>query len=497
MPSPTRAAIGAHAAYRSQIAEASSPHAVTRGPTAFVRRGSSFEAHPSSRNDNNRARRTAFAVYVIDTRMRRPLLAISVVLALAPRARAEELPTAAGPNGVLHTPSAIGGEAWTARGALLVDWFSASNFLCTNEHPCGTSTSDEHRHTGATVVAGATLFRGLDAYLATRAYSNDSSQSADLFEVIGDTTLGARYARAVSRLLHLGGGAEAILTGAPGSVGIGGAGTSARLRAISTLDVSPVRVHLGLAYLFDNTFALVRDIERERGAPISRVERYGLGINKVDRFEVNVGAELLAAGGHVRPFIEYGFAIATRRHGASCANAVDAEPCRATFGAMPSNVTLGARVAPVLFERATVSFLLALDLGLTSRFASEVAPNAPYTLWLGVSMALPMTEKPPKVVTERVEVGIPPPFVTMRGFVHVAGEKTPIPNAIVTFVDVTRPPLATDEKGHFGDEVPPGTYEVKVHADGYQDNTCGGTAVAAGKSQLLLDCPLERLLRSD
>lgn len=442
---------------------------------------------------NNRFRRTAFAVYVIDTRMRRPLLALSLVLALQPRARADELPTAGGPNGLLHTPSAIAGTSWTARGALMVDWFRASNFLCTNEHPCGTSTSDEHRHTGATVVVGATLFSGLDAYLTTRAYSNDSSQSPDLFEVIGDTTIGARYARSVSRRLHLGGGAEAILTGAPGSVGLAGGGTSARVRAMSTLDLSKVRVHLGLAYLFDNTFALVRDVERERGTPISRVERYGLGINKVDRFELALGAELLAAEGHVRPFLEYGLAIAARRHGASCANAVDEEPCRATIGAMPSNLTLGTRVSPVLSDTSTVSFLVALDLGLTSRFASEVAPNAPYTLWLGVALSLPMRPPPPKVVVERVEVAVPPPFVSMRGFVHVAGEKTPIPNAIVTFVDLERPRLATDEKGYFGDDVPPGTYEVKVHADGYKDNTCGGTAVAAGKSQLTLDCPLEPL----
>ncbi len=422
--------------------------------------------------------------------MRRLVLALSLVGALPTAAHAHELPTAGGPSGLLHTPSAIAGEPWTARGALIVDWFRASTFLCTSKRPCGTATSDDHRHTGATVVVGTTFFAGLDAYLATRAYSNESSQSPDLFEVFGDTTIGARYARRVAKLVHVGGGAEALLAGSSGSIGLSGAGTSARLRAMSTFELSPFRVHLGLGYLFDNTHELVKDVEKERGAPVTRLERYGLGINKVDRLEVSLGAELIAARGHVRPFLEYGLAVPTRRHETACPTD---EPCHAGVAAMPSQLTFGARLAPVVSDTASVSFLAALDLGMTTRFASDVTPTAPYTVWLGVAMSLLTAERPPKVVVERVEVAVPPPFITMRGFVHVAGAKTPIPNAIVTFVDIARPPLATNEKGTFGDEVPPGTYEVNVHAEGYKDNTCGGTAVAAGRSELKLDCPLEPL----
>jgi len=411
------------------------------------------------------------------------LLALSLV---------SELPSAEGPNGLLRTPSAMPSKPWTVRTALFVDWFRASSFLCTTERPCGTATTDEHRHTGVTWALGATLLRGLDAYLTTRAYSNDNSRSPELHEVIGDTTVGARYANALAPALFVGGGAEALFVGAPGTVGLGGGGTSARARLFSTFAGDalakslPFRVHLGLAYLLDNTGVLVRDVERERGVPITRVERYGLGINKVDRVTASLGAELLA--GHVRPFVEYGLAIPVRRNSSACPSD---EPCRASVAAMPSQVTFGARVAPYDSEVGAVSFLIALDLGLTSRFAGEVAPNAPYTLWLGLALSTLAKDRPPKVVVERVEVEVPPPFVTMRGLVHVAGSKTPIANAIVTFVDLARPPLATDSKGEFGDEVPPGTYEVKVHADGYKDNTCGGTAVAAGKSELRLDCPLE------
>jgi hypothetical protein len=425
--------------------------------------------------------------------MRRWFYALSL-FGVVSRAEAHELPSAGGPNGLLHTPSAIASEPWTVRGSLLVDWFRASNFLCTDKHPCRGATSDEHRHSGATVTVGATFFRGLDAYVSARAYSNANSRSEDLHEVLGDTTIGARYS--AGRVLLVGGGAEAVLAGGSGNLGLSGSGTSFRARALATFAgdalarPAPFRVHLGFAYLLDNSGALVRDVERERGAPITRIERYGLGISKVDRFEVSLGAELLAAHGHLRPFVEYGLALATRRHGVVC---VSDEPCRASFSSMPSQITLGARIAPVVTESASVSFLVALDLGLTSRFSTDVAPNAPYTVWLGVAMSMPTAERPPKVVVERVEVAVPPPFVTLRGFVHVAGAKTPIPNAIATYVDSPRPPLATDEKGYFGDEVEPGTYELRVHAEGYRDNTCGGTAVAAGKSTVTLDCPLEPL----
>ena len=44
---------------------------------------------------------------------------------------------------------------------------------------------------------------------------------------------------------------------------------------------------------------------RARGTPITRIERFGLDINRVDHFDIDLGAELFAAEEKVRPFIEY------------------------------------------------------------------------------------------------------------------------------------------------------------------------------------------------
>lgn len=411
------------------------------------------------------------------------LLVVMALSLVAARAAADEMPTAWGPTGLLHTPSAVSAKPGAIRGALFVDWFRTSSFLCTTRSPCGGVTSDEHSHSGAIASLGATLFTGFDAYLASRAYTNKSSQAPDLYQVFGDTTLGAKYSRAFGRG-HAGGGAEVLLGNGPGAVGIGGAGTSFRLRALSSVVLSHARVHLGLAYLFDNTGALVRDVEADRGAPITRVERYGLGINKVDRLEANVGAELTF--GSVAPFVEYGLALPINRQGYRC-RGLD-EGC--VSGAIPSKLTVGARAST-----GTFSLLVGFDLGVTgtSKFASAVVPQAPYTLWLGVAMSLPFREPPPRVIVREVEAPVAPPHVVMRGFVHAAGKKEGIADARVTFVNGKRPPLLTDANGVFGADLPPGTYELRVHAEGYRDNTCGGTAVATPGNVLHIDCTLEPL----
>lgn len=339
------------------------------------------------------------------------------------------------------------------RASLYVDWFRASRFL---------SANDEHTHSGGTASIGATLVRGLDAYVVGRAYTNSNSQSPALYEVFGDTTIGVKLARSFGAL-GLGGGGEVLLGSGPGSVGFAGRGTSFRLRALSTYAFRPARVHVGLAYLFDNTSALVTDIEKTRGSEITRVERYGLGINKTDRFEASAGLELLT--GALTPFVEFGASVPVRR-----------QRCVTDCRSIASRVTVGAR--------ATVkglSVLLGLDIGTSG------VMQAPYTLWLGVAMSLDTRDHPPRVIVERVEVG--PAVVPVRGFVH-AGDK-PIADSKVSFVGTPRAPLMTGADGYFGADLPPGTYEFRIRAEGYKENTCGGTAVAVKGNVLTIDCPLE------
>ena len=429
-----------------------------------------------------------------------------------------ETATPWGPTGLLHTPSAMTREAGTFSIGFFVDWFKSSSFLCTANYPCtnspggGTSTSDNHSHIGAALVLNATLVTGLEAYATGRVYANSNDQGRpNLLQVLGDTTFGLKYVRPLgSGLVNLGGGAEVVFLNGTGGIGLSGAGTSFRLRALSTFALdqldhpTPLRFHIGLAYYFDNSNKVVSDVEDARSAKtgkreqITRIERYGLGINKVDRFEIGIGAEALLAHDKVRPFLEYTMWLPVNRQSYECPKPADipgggrSDECLADpggFSYLPSKLSVGAKFFPFEGGLRGLAGLLGIDLGITgtSKFISEVAPQAPWTLWVGVALTTDTVEKPPKIVEKsvekKVEVQVGTQLVHVKGFVHEQGTATPLPNAIVTYVGgVNLPAVATGGDGTFGDDVPAGTYQFNVHVDGYKDGTCGGTATLAPKN---------------
>lgn len=451
-------------------------------------------------------------------------------LAAETRAPVDEMPSAGGPTGLLHLASARTGPVGAVRTALVFDGFRAP-FLCTADQPCGgaaRSPRADHAHAGVAVSIGATILGGLELFLVGRAWSNRSSQGADVLETIGETTVGAKLVSG-DGAARFGVVGELTFGAGPGRVGLGLAGTSARLRGVFGLALDetsarlPLRLHASLGYLLDNTAALVSDIEAQRSADagfprqISRIERFGLGIGKRDRLELAVGLEWLATRARLRPFVEAGIAVPVDRRSDPCTQgavpdpslAPDVESCTWSLAATPSRLTLGVRTSPFVGESGTVSLLLGIDLGLTGtdRFVSGVVPQAPYTFWVAVSSSLQATPRPPVVVKEKVDVPVVPPIVTIRGFVHPTGSTTPIVDAKVVYVGGKRPDLSTDATGHFGDDVPPGTYELEIRAPGFKPNRCGGTAVghprkaptiatpwppAPGQPDVLwLDCPLE------
>src|SRR5208283_1474092 len=107
-----------------------------------------------------------------------------------------------------------------------------------------------------------------------------------------------------------------------GKVGLDGSGTSAKFGGLGTVDLRgleshvPLRFSLNAVYSLDNTGDVVAATEQARGAaadptnpnptpqPVTRIERYGLGVNRVDHFDFFAGAEFFAAEERVRPFVE-------------------------------------------------------------------------------------------------------------------------------------------------------------------------------------------------
>ncbi|KYF69006.1 OmpA family protein [Sorangium cellulosum] len=436
-----------------------------------------------------------------------------------------------GSTGLLRTSYAGSGAPGTFRVSFLLDWFSTSGFLCdpTESTPAGQpitcgpdALEDSASHVGALFALNATPLPFLEGYAAIRTFANANDQGRPrLLQVLGDTTFGVKAftPTKIGKPLSFGGEAQLLLLNGTGDVGLAGGGTSAVFRGLATLDLRkpqgkgfPLRVNLNLGYKLDNSGVLVEEVEAQRALaftdgrdrqPISRIERFGLGINRVDFFQTYLGVEMPLP--KVQPYLEYTLDIPVNRQGYEChtSRVSRGDVCLGLddfaspdpqsqggpgYAAAPSRLSLGVRVTP--FEKAFrgLSGHAAFDLGLsaTSVFIEEVAPQAPWTLYLGIGYAYDTKQKEPpasapQIVREPPQL-VPAPQTFVRGLVHEQNRPdAAVVDAIVAVEGVPQPPYATGPDGRFlTRHLEPGTYTFSVRANGYKPGTCQATILAGG-----------------
>jgi hypothetical protein len=403
----------------------------------------------------------------------------------------------------------------------LADYFSASGFLCdpANTTEAGVpitcssaNNEDSASHVGGLFTLNATVLPFLEAYANIRTYANSNTEgSPQLLQVLGDTTLGVKGFTPAGTLgaFSAGGEVQLLLLNGSGDVGVAGGATSAMFRALGTADLRqlksplPLRFNVNLGYKVDNSAAAVEDVEAARKRPISRIERFGLGISKVDAFQTALSAE--AVFPFVQPFLEYSVDVPVNRQGYECfTNTVsrgdvclglsdlsDPNGSGIGYAGVPSRLGLGARVTPFqAIESASgfrgLSASLGVEIGLsgTSTFVEEVTPQAPWTLYFGLGYAYDSKERPvvqaapPPPVEKIVEVAAPQSLV--RGIVRESGKSSqPVAGAILSFQGGGQPPLATGADGRFlSRHVEPGTYTFEITAPGYKPGTCTATVNA-------------------
>jgi outer membrane protein OmpA-like peptidoglycan-associated protein len=422
--------------------------------------------------------------------------------------------TITGGTGLLHTQHAQTGAPGQFRLGFVGEWFKAG-FLCTDKFPCpnpaggNALTTDSLSHTGGTFSLGASLFNigsgVFDGYLGISATANsDSANRPALLQVLGDTDLGVKYSAPVGDVMHLGLFTELWLINGTGSVGLDGGGTSAKFGAIATADFRgtpqstshvPLRFSANVVYSLDNTGAVLQDTEAARGQPVTRIERFGLGVNRVDHFDFYLAGEAFIAEDRIRPFVEGHILAATNRQNYGChVDNPSGDKCLANDTVVPSELTIGSRFFP--WKRG-FSLLAALDIGLggTNDFIEELSPVPPWTLFIGAGWAVDTWERPP--VVRKVEHVIEhfTPRGRVVGFVHEKDKNDPVANAIVTYRDhPDYAPLATNPEGRFGDEVAPGAYTFDIKAEGYREGACDANVPAEG-GDVQIDCGLEALPR--
>jgi outer membrane protein OmpA-like peptidoglycan-associated protein len=422
--------------------------------------------------------------------------------------------TITGGSGLLRTQHAQTGEPGQFRMQFVTEWFQAG-FLCSSSFPCPNPTaggakitSDTMNHIGGTISLGTSLFKigagTFDAYGAIQAYANsDSANKPSLLQVLGDTDLGIRYTAPVGSVFHLGLFTELWLINGTGSVGLDGSGTSAKFGGLATLDLRgleskiPLRFSVNPVYFLDNTGDVLTATEQARGTPVTRIERFGLGVNRVDQFQILIGAEALLADERVRPFLEERIGLPSNRQGYACqTNNPSGDHCLANDQVVPSTLTIGSRFLP--WKRG-FSLLAAIDIGTsgTSDFIEELSPVPPWTLYLGAGWAVDTQDRPPVIQTKMVEKPVEKaaPHGHVTGFVHEKDKNDPLAGVIASYRDHAElSSLATGADGKFADDLPPGKYTYDLKADGYKPGSCDANVPPEGGA-INIDCPLDALPR--
>lgn len=409
-------------------------------------------------------------------------------------------------TGLLRVSEAGGGAAGMFRASFIGSWFSDSGFLCNSGSPCPTlrteapKSEDSAERVGAHFVASATVLPFLEAYLGLHnSATSDSRSRPKLLQVLGDSNLGAKAFMPwePDQIFSFGGQADLLLLNGTGGVGLDGGGTSFGLRALATADFSnqtkvdsqiPLRFHANFGYLFDNSANLVKGIETDqppvgRGTRITRIERYGLDVNRVDSIQIGLGTEFVHPV--VRPFLEWSIDLPANRQNHVC-NVTQAgrvgDLClgkEAGFATSPSRLGLGVGLYP--WEDHGLAFTGAVEIatGGSSKFIEEVAPEAPWNLYFGLGYAYDTVK--PKPIIERVAsdapvVAPPAPRYVVNGLVVEKGTQNPVVDALVRYEGRDLTGMISNGTGHFRTvDLEPGNYSFNVAATGYRDGKCSVT----------------------
>jgi outer membrane protein OmpA-like peptidoglycan-associated protein len=407
-----------------------------------------------------------------------------------------------GSTGLLRIVQASSGAVGTFRMSLMGSYFGSSGFLCNASTPCPTTDGatdptqeDDVSQVQMRLGVSATLFPFLEAGFSMRNMATSDSRSRPrLLLALGDTTLSLKGFMPVEpdSIFQFGGLAQLMLLNGAGTVGFVGGGTSFSLKALGTIaldnrsnpdDQIPLRFHLNVGWLFDNSAQLVKKVEETpppagRGETIQRTERFGLDINRVDSFQLGVGGEFIHE--FVRPFVEWTFDVPVNRQKYVCDENVAAahgELCLAKaqgFSTSPSRLSLGARVFPWPDHGLAATLAVDVGTGATSKFIDEVAPEVPYNFWFGVAWAV--DTEPPLPVIKEVEkpsaapIAKPNPYLAGT-VVDKAGAG--VPNATLRFDGRTLPGMISAEDGTFKSfALEPGNYTLAVSAKGFRDGQC-------------------------
>jgi outer membrane protein OmpA-like peptidoglycan-associated protein len=263
-----------------------------------------------------------------------------------------------------------------------------------------------------------------------------------------------------------------------------------------------------------------RSPQDENRQLLSRVERFALGINRTDFFNIGLGLEFpieLPISGLpdflITPIVEWNVGIAINSRSYNClfipsspgsgtpATGEDGCIAHQGFGSYPSTLTLAVRIQPPGDFRG-LAITLGADIGTTgmNTFVRELAPNAPYNVMIGIGYAFDTRAEEPEVREVSVERVVehqipPPPRGRVVGTIVEQGTTTGVANAVISFPGRDLTSLAGSVDGHFTSyELDPGEVAIAISAPLYNDGSCAATIAPEG-GDVNVTCELVALPR--
>lgn len=414
-----------------------------------------------------------------------------------------------GPVGGLHVVDASGGAEGSFRLQLLTDFFFTSDFI---------APGDEADHIGGSLSLSATVHDYIELWISLQSFANSNTTGdPSLFQVLGDAQFGIKAFAPITPWLTVGGDLSVNILNTVGDIGLVFNSTGFGIRANATADLRglpnsiPFIARLNVQYEFNNSSKLIEDTEtarynslpdprpRDMGEDrhlITPVERFGLNINRTDFLNLALGVEVplrVMEDFYIQPLVEYTWGIPINRQGYDCPLAYDpsmedgppagVDDCRADAGiaADPMTVTIAARILPPVDG---LSFTLGADIGLTgvNTIVRELAPNAPYNLYLGLAYAYDTQPAPvaaPEIreVERVVEVeGELPLMGRIAGQVVEQGAGTPISGATIQYNGHDLTGQLTSADGRFVSyQFEPGEVAMTITHPDYNGGQCAAT----------------------
>lgn len=425
--------------------------------------------------------------------------------------------TLSGGGGGIHLIDPSSGVPGSVRLQLGMSLMDARDFLF---------DGDEVQQTGQSLTASWTLSDHLELWGALQNSGTAYNEPRTLY-TLGDMSLGLKFFFPVADVVSLGGDLRVKMLPDSGSMETSFGATGIGIRGALNVDLQrlpdpvPFIARLNLDYYFDNSSQVIAQTEEdhyaqlEDAAPkndenrhlVSRFERFGLGVNRVDVFNIGVGVESPLEVGkdvYLHPMAEFQLGIPVNRQGYDCpfyssdstrgTRKGPDDTCLDEVGskAWPILLTLGTRFIPPV--RGLSSFL-AVDIGLagTDTFVRELSPTPPVRVHVGLGYDFDARPVPPKLVEVPIEVPAPePPGGRVLGTVTDRASGAPIAGAQVAFATADHSALATDAEGRYiSYRLPVGAVPVTVTHPEYQEGQCG-TAIPESGGDVELRCELDR-----